>query len=303
MNLIGKAHLHVDNLKIMNEDMESSVLDYVALMKPRVMSLVVFSSIAGIFMAPGHIGIFESMIIVLCISMASGASAAINMWYDRDIDAIMTRTKNRPIVTGKIEADEALAFGIVLSFFSVFILAICVNLLSAFLTFLAIIIYVFIYTIWLKRTSIHNIVIGGASGAIPPMIGYAGAGGGIDLASFSMFLIIFLWTPPHFWSLAILRQSEYKKCNVPMLPVIKGDHYTKIQIIIYIILTMISSFIPYFLGIVGNLYFIVSILLGLYFLYISFKLLGNKCKPYFVFSYSIIYLFAIFTFMMIDKSI
>lgn len=283
------------------DNQESSVLDYIALTKPRVMSLVVFSAIVGIFMSPYSIGFFQSFVIILCVCLGSGASAAINMWYDRDIDAIMTRTQDRPIVKGRIEPDEALTFGIILAFFSVFILYVCVNSLSALLMIFAIFIYVFIYTIWLKRTSTANIVIGGASGAIPPMIGYAGASGGIDLMSISMFLIIFLWTPPHFWSLAILRQSEYKKCNVPMLPVIRGDHYTKIQIVIYVILTVISSLIPYFLGKVDSLYLVASILLGIYFLYISLKLLYNSCKPYFVFTYSIIYLFSIFTFMMIDK--
>jgi protoheme IX farnesyltransferase len=280
---------------------DSSVLDYISLAKPRVMSLVVFSSIAGIVMAPGKISIIETIVIILCICLSSGASAAINMWYDRDIDSIMTRTKDRPIVSGKIDAIEALSFGIIFSFFSIFLLAICVNFLSAFLTLLAILIYVFIYTIWLKRTSIHNIVIGGAAGAIPPMIGYAGACGKIDLVSFTMFLIIFLWTPPHFWSLALLRQSEYKKCNVPMLPVIKGDYHTKIQIIIYVILTIIASLIPYFLNVVGNIYLLFAISSGIYFVYISFRLLKQYCKPYFVFTYSILYLFGIFTFMMIDK--
>jgi protoheme IX farnesyltransferase len=280
---------------------DSSVLDYLVLAKPRVMSLVVFCAIAGIFMGPGKISLIESFVTILCVAMASGASAAINMWYDRDIDSIMTRTKDRPIITGKIEPDEALSFGIILGFFSVFLLAICVNILSALLTLSAILIYVFIYTMWLKRSSIHNIVIGGASGAIPPMIGYAASNGGVDLASFSMFMIIFLWTPPHFWSLALLRKSEYAKCNVPMLPVVKGDKYTKIQIIIYAGLTFFASLALYLLNMVGNIYLVCALILGLYFVYISFRLLYGSCKPYFVFAYSILYLFAIFGLMILNK--
>ena len=281
---------------------ESSVYDYIILAKPRVMSLVVFSSIAGLIMGPNNIGLIQSFIVILCICLASAASAAINMWYDRDIDSVMIRTKDRPIVTGKVPPDEALAFGIIFSFFSVYILYVCINTISAILTLLAILIYVFIYTIWLKRRSIHNIVIGGASGAIPPMIGYGAAGGGIDLVSLSMFLIIFLWTPPHFWSLALLRKSEYAKCNVPMLPVVKGDYYTKIQIIIYAILTVIASIIPYMLGVVGLTYFISSLILGLYFIYIARGLLRDSYKPYYIFGYSIFYLFAIFLVMILDKN-
>ena len=282
-------------------NMESSVADYIALMKPRVMSLVIFTAITGIVLSPGNVNLVESIVTIICVAVASGASAAINMWYDRDIDSLMTRTINRPIVTGYIIPEEALAFGIILAFFSCFILFVCVNFITGILTVASIFIYVFIYTMWLKRISVQNIVIGGAAGAIPPMIGYSASNGAVDTFSIMMFLIIFLWTPPHFWSLAILRKNEYEKCGVPMMPVIKGEQYTNKLILIYTILTFVSSLMPFFLGYLKLPYLLTSSIWGLYFTFLAIKIYHNKYPHYKFFRFSIIYLFAIFGLMIIDN--
>lgn len=284
------------------DDETSSVSDYVTLMKPRVMSLVVFSGIVGMIMAPGYIHPLLGFISILCILAGHGAAAALNMWYDRDIDAIMQRTQKRPIVTGKISPDDGLAFGIILSFFSVMILSLCVNFLAGFILLITILFYVFIYTIWLKRSSVHNIVIGGAAGAFPPMIGWAAVTGSISLESIILFLIIFMWTPPHFWSLALYQSKDYKKCNIPMMPIIKGDDYTKNQIILYTILTVLSSLLPLVVNMNHIIYGAAASILGSIFLYYAFALKQDpkNTKAPRMFFFSIIYLFALFIAMIID---
>lgn len=275
---------------------DSSIKDYILLMKPRVMSLVVFTAFCGLLLAPGNIHPLISACAILFIAIGAGSAAAINMWYDRDIDAVMKRTQKRPIVTGIVEPDEALAFGIITAIFSVLFMALCVNLLSGALLFFTIFYYIFIYTIWLKRSSTYNVVIGGVAGALPPMLGWAAVTGDISWQSFSLFLIIFTWTPPHSWALALFRLKDYQDCNVPMLPVIKGLQHTKMQILAYSIIMIITSIIPYFLGMVGISYLLLSLILGVGFLYFAIKLFFDYDNYYAkkLFYYSIIYLFAIF---------
>jgi protoheme IX farnesyltransferase len=210
----------------------ASAGDYVALLKPRVMSLVVFTGLVGLYLAPGALHPFLAFVAVLCIAVGAGASGAINMWYDRDIDAAMSRTRARPIPAGRVEPADALSFGVVLSLFSVMIMGLAVNWVAAALLGFANAYYVFVYTIWLKRRTPQNIVIGGAAGAFPPMIGWAAVTGGVSLESLVLFLIIFMWTPPHFWSLALYKEGEYAKAGVPMLPVVAGKAETRRQILI-----------------------------------------------------------------------
>lgn len=274
----------------------SSVMDYIRLMKPRVMALVVFTSFSGLWLAPGYIHPFIACIAMICITLGAGSSAAINMWYDRDIDAIMERTKNRPLVTKAIEPDDALAFGVVMAFFSVFLMGLCINLLSAMLLLFTILYYVIIYTMWLKRTSMQNIVIGGVAGALPPVIGWVAVTNDISLSSLVLFFIILTWTPPHSWALALFRSNDYKACNIPMLPVVKGEYYTKKQMLIYSILMCITSLMPFFLGMSTITYLAIAIVLGLIFLYYSIAIFNDKNHKQSkkLFAYSIFYLFVIF---------
>ncbi|WP_121542800.1 heme o synthase [Candidatus Rickettsia colombianensi] len=276
---------------------QSTVKDYILLMKPRVMSLVIFTGFVGMWLAPYSVHPFIAGIVVVCIALGAGSAGAINMWYDRDIDSLMKRTQKRPIVRGAIEPDEALSFGLITGFFAVFFMALCVNLLASFLLLFTIFYYICIYTIWLKRRSIQNIVIGGVSGALPPVIGYAAVSNTISLESIILFLIIFIWTPPHSWALALFCNEDYKNCKVPMMPAVKGNLYTKKQILIYSILLFIVSLMPFFIGMNNFIYLIISGILGLVFLYYSGSLfydtLDNKQAKRF-FAYSIFYLFFIF---------
>ena len=277
--------------------MGGSVKDYIMLMKPRVMSLVVFTAFCGMIMAPGNIHPLIAFVSILCTTLGAGSSAAINMWYDRDIDAVMKRTQKRPIITGAIEASEALSFGVITGVISVVLMALCVNLISAALLATTILYYIFVYTVWLKRSSVQNVVIGGAAGALPPMIGWAAVSGDISWQSFSLFAIIFIWTPPHSWALALFRVQDYRDCSVPMMPVIKGELYTKKQIFFYSILMIITSLAPYFLGMAGLVYLSVAIVSGLIFLYYAAMLFKDDAKhsrAKKLFWYSILYLFAIF---------
>ncbi|NBO18896.1 MAG: protoheme IX farnesyltransferase, partial [Proteobacteria bacterium] len=212
---------------------ESTVGDFVTLMKPGVMSLVVFTGVAGMAVAPGHLHPLQMFLTLLCIALASGAGAAMNMWYDRDIDAIMARTASRPIPAGRVVPDDALAFGLFLGAFSVMIMGLALNWVAGLLLASAIAFYVLIYTMWLKRSTPQNIVIGGAAGAFPPMIGWAAVTGDITLESVLLFAIIFLWTPPHFWALALFKNGDYAKAGVPMMPVVKGAAHTKQLMIFY----------------------------------------------------------------------
>jgi protoheme IX farnesyltransferase len=287
-----------------NYETGASVKDYFMLMKPRVMSLVVFTAIVGMFLAPGNIHPLIGFVAILCITIGAGSAAAINMWYDRDIDAIMKRTQKRPIVTGRVLPDEALAFGAITGILSVIMLAFCVNIISAVLLAFTILYYVYIYTIWLKRSSVQNVVIGGVAGALPPMIGWSAVTGDISLQSFSLFAIIFIWTPPHSWALALFRSDDYKNCNVPMMPVIKGGLYTKKQIMFYSILMFFISLSPYFLNISNELYLITAIIFGLVFLYYAARLFSDNEKNQLaknLFWYSILYLFIIFLSLIIFR--
>ena len=279
------------------DNIGGSVKDYFMLMKPRVMSLVIFTAISGMLLAPGNIHPLIAFVAVLCIAIGAGSAAAINMWYDRDIDAIMKRTQKRPIVTGAVKADEALAFGAIIGIIAVIMMAVSVNIISAVLLAFTILYYVYIYTIWLKRTSVQNVVIGGVSGALPPIIGWTSVTGNISWQAFSLFAIIFIWTPPHSWALALYRADDYKNCNVPMMPVIKGILYTKKQIMLYSILMFFISLAPYFLNISTYLYLITAIISGLIFLYYAVNLFTDTEQNQVakkLFWYSILYLFIIF---------
>ena len=283
------AGIHIDSS-------DPSVKDYLALMKPRVMSLVVFTAFCGLSLAPGNIHPLIAVSAILFITIGAGSAAAINMWYDRDIDAIMKRTQKRPIITGAINPDEALSFGIVTGVLSVILMALCVNITSAILLSITILYYVFIYTIWLKRSSIQNVVIGGAEGALPPMIGWAAVSGEVSWQSFTLFAIILMWTPPHSWALALFRVQDYRDCGVPMMPVIKGDQYTKKQIFLYSILMVITTLLPYLLGMSSQIYLALALTLGAGFIYYTIKLFVDANNKYAkkLFWYSIFYLFAIF---------
>jgi len=287
---------------IMSKPEQSDVMDYVGLMKPGVMSLVIFTAIVGMLLNPVPINPIIAFVATLCIAVGSGSAGAINMWYDRDIDSIMTRTKNRPIVVGKIDQEDALAFGVVMAFFSVFVMTVCVNYLAGFLLLLTILIYVFIYTIWLKRTTPQNIVIGGISGALPPLIGWAAVSNSISIEPLILVMIIFLWTPAHFWALALYRSEDYRKANIPMMPVKFGQDFTKIHVVIYTLLTVACSFLPYIVRMSGVIYISSAGILGIIFTYYAFTLIkdtNNKYAPR-MFFYSIIYLFLIFVSILLD---
>ena len=282
---------------------EAGVGDFVALLKPRVMSLVVFTGFAGMVAAPGHIHPLLAAIAVLCIAVGAGAAGAINMWYDRDIDALMTRTRDRPIPAGRMDPSETLAFGVVLSIGSGLTMALAVNFAAAALLALSIGFYVFVYTMWLKRRTPQNIVIGGAAGAFPPMIGWAAVTGDVGLASIALFLIIFMWTPPHFWALALFRAGEYARAGVPMLPVVAGTRATKLHILAYSALLVPVGTLPSFLGVTGLVYAATSVVLGLVFLAGAVAVWrddGDRAAKA-LFGYSIIYLFLLFALVMIDR--
>jgi heme o synthase len=285
--------------------MESSVRDYISLLKPRVMSLVIFTAIAGVYLAPQSIHPFLAFISILSISIASGAAGAINMWYDRDIDNIMTRTKKRPIPAGRMLPENALYLGIFLSFLSVMLMGLALNFLSALLLAFSIFFYSYIYTVLLKRHTAQNIVIGGAAGALPPLIGWVSVTNNLSLEPIILFLIIFLWTPPHFWALSLYSNHDYRAAKIPMLPVVAGIKATKLQIIIYTILLAIVALLPYFINFLGAFYLVVSLILNGIFLALSFILYYDEqnkiAKKTFV--YSILYLFLLFLSAMIDKAI
>ncbi|MCV3735501.1 heme o synthase (plasmid) [Rhizobium sp. TRM96647] len=288
---------------------EATARDYFELLKPRVMSLVVFTALAGLVLAPGHINPVIGVIALLCIAVGAGASGALNMWYDADIDAVMSRTAKRPIPSGRIRPREALAFGLTLSAFSVAILGLAVNWLSAGLLAFTIFFYAVIYTMWLKRSTPQNIVIGGAAGAFPPMIGWACVTGGVSVESIVLFLITFLWTPAHFWALALFKMKDYADVGVPMLPNVAGEKTTKHQIMIYAVLTAIISVVPSCLGFASLGYGIFAAAMGAVFVWYSVGVLrmpeGDRAMvpAKKLFAYSIFYLFAIFAGLMIDRAL
>ena len=278
--------------------------DYIQLLKPRVMSLVVFSGLAGLLVAPGALHPILAVVAVLCIAVGAGASGAINMWYDRDIDAVMERTKQRPIPTGRIDSGDALGFGIVLAVGSVTVMGLALNVVAALLLALAILFYVFVYTMWLKRRTPHNIVIGGASGAFPPMIGWAAVSGGVSVESLVLFALIFFWTPPHFWALALYRAGDYEKAGVPMLPVVAGQRETKRQMLIYTVLLLPIALAPTLLGIAGWLYGAVAMVMGLAFVGAAVAVWRDETDraPKRMFAFSIFYLFVLFALMIADRT-
>ncbi len=284
-------------------DSGSTVNDYFALLKPRVMTLVIFTAIAGLLIAPGTIHPFIGFVTIACVALGSGAAGCLNMWYERDIDAIMERTKNRPIVTGKISPDDALHFGILISSFAVILMGLAVNVLAAAILLLAILFYLFVYTIFLKRRTAQNIVIGGAAGAFPPVIGWVAVTNQITLEPIFLFLIIFLWTAPHFWALALYKSTDYAKANIPMMPVLHGDSYTKKNIVFYTILTFICVFAHYYLFNYSLFYLTIITGFSIKFAQIVFKLYfdkKNKSAPK-LFGFSMIYLFVIYLSMVIDR--
>jgi len=234
------------------------VRDYVELLKPRVMSLVVFTGLVGVLIAPVHLHPFESALAVLAIALGSGAAGAINMWYERDLDALMARTRNRPLPMGRVAPDDALGLGVLLSIFALLLMALAANFVATALLAAAILFYVFVYTIWLKRRTPQNIVIGGAAGAFPPIIGWAAATGDVSAVGIALFLLIFLWTPPHFWALALYRSDDYARAGVPMLPVVAGARITKWQMLAYTLALMPVALVPTFLGSAGWLYSAVA---------------------------------------------
>ena len=298
------------NTKDVSQDTNNlgSPYDYINLMKPRVMSLVVFTAFVGYYNAVPVLGNsinpFLASIGIFAIALGAGASGVLNQWYDKDIDVLMDRTKNRPIPSGKIQPSEALSFGIITSILSIIILGLSINWLAASLLAFTIFFYAVVYTMWLKRQTVQNIVIGGAAGAFPPIIGHICATGSIGVEALILFLIIFLWTPPHFWALALKTKLEYKLVNIPMLPNVKGDKSTKWHIFLYTLILVIFSTLPYFFDFNSIFYLAFSLSLGFKFLFEAYNLL--KIKNYDerkVFNFSIIYLFLIFSLILIDKII
>lgn len=281
---------------------DARVSDFIALLKPRVMSLVVFTGLAGMLAAPGYIDPMIGAIAVLCIAIAAGAAGAINMWYDRDIDAIMTRTARRPIPAGRVDPAEALGFGVVLTLFSIVVMGLAVNWVAATLLASASFVYVFVYTIWLKRRTPQNIVIGGASGAFPPMIGWAAVTGDVSLASFALFMLIFLWTPPHFWALALFKRGDYARAGVPMLPVVAGPESTRRQMLFYALLMIPTAMAPGLLGATGAVYLYGATALTVLFAGGTAAVLFDQGDRWArrLFFYSILYLFLVFALLIGD---
>lgn len=285
---------------------ESRISDFFELLKPKVMSLVVFTGLAGMWAAPGFSAMhpFLAVVAIACLALGAGAAGAINMWYDRDIDAIMNRTKERPLPTGAIEPSEALAFGLIASLASIVIMALATNWVAAGILAFANAFYVIIYTMWLKRSTPQNIVIGGAAGAFPPMIGWAAVTGDITLMPLILFAIIFFWTPPHFWALSLFANEDYKRAGVPMLSVTHGSKNTKIQMMIYTLILIPLSISPAFLGLASPAYGIVAALLGILFFISNLRVLMHEDLKHakIMFGYSVFYLFALFLMVMIDAS-
>jgi protoheme IX farnesyltransferase len=286
---------------------DAGVGDFIALLKLRVMSLVVLTGVAGLVAAPVRMHPLLAAIAVLCIAVGAGAAGAINMWYDRDIDAVMTRTRSRPIPAGRMDPAEALAFGVVLAIASVLTMALAVNYAAAALLALSIAFYVFVYTAWLKRRTPQNIVIGGLAGALPPAIGWASVTGGLAIEPLVLVAIIFLWTPPHFWALSLFRADDYARAGVPMLPVVRGKTETRHQIAIYTALVVLSGFLPVVLGFAGPLYLAANIVFGGWFGLGSIRVArerDSEREPNArrLFAISILYLFALFAALIVEQS-
>ena len=301
---MSSSKLKKDNLS--QEDL-LNFSELFKLMKPRVMSLVIFTCAVGLLTAPTMVSTQDAIIGILLVSMGAGAAGALNMWYESDLDALMSRTCLRPIPTGKVNKNQALIFGITLSVISVVALDYFTNRISAGILLFTIIFYVLIYTIWLKKRTSQNIVIGGAAGALPPVIGWTIATGSLSLEPFVFFLIIFFWTPSHFWALSLYKSDDYKKANIPMLPLTNGIETTKANIFVYSLLMLPVIIFPYVINFVGLVFLIPSLLLTIYYNYLCFdlyrfkknKFSAKKAKS--IFGYSILYLFLVFVLFLIDK--
>ncbi|MEW9834602.1 heme o synthase [Mesorhizobium marinum] len=286
---------------------EATAGDYLELLKPRVMSLVVFTAFVGMAATPATLNPFVALIAIVSIAIGAGASGALNMWYDADIDAVMKRTVSRPVPAGRVLPEQALVFGLVLSALSVMTLGVFVNWLAGGLLAFTIFFYAVIYTMWLKRWTPQNIVIGGGAGSFPPMIGWAAATGSISLESVILFLIIFLWTPPHFWALALFKSDDYARAGIPMMPNVAGETSTKRQIFVYAVLTAVVGGLPWVLGYAGAVYGVASAALGLGFVWYAWNVLlmpaGDRAmRPAkSMFGYSLLYLFAIFALYLADS--
>jgi protoheme IX farnesyltransferase len=285
---------------------EADVADYIALLKPRVMSLVVFTALVGLLIAPVHVHPVLAFTSILCIAAGAGASGALNMWYEADIDALMSRTANRPIPRGRVTPPEALAFGVTLAFFSVMTLGILVNWLAGALLAFTIFFYVVIYTMTLKRWTAQNIVIGGAAGALPPVVAWAAATGSLSVEPFLLFLIIFFWTPPHFWALALFRSEDYARAGVPMLPVVAGPDATRLQILLYTIVLVAVAVAPWLLGYFDAAYGVTSLALGCGMLMLALTVYRRRegrealRASRRLFAFSILYLFGLFATLLIE---
>jgi protoheme IX farnesyltransferase len=286
-------------------DLGANASDWLALLKPRVLTLVVFTGAIGLLIAPTHINPILGLVAILCITIAAGAAGAINMWYDRDIDAIMKRTTNRPIPAGRISPEGALVFGVILAFFSVLVMAMATNLVAAGILAISIGFYVFVYTMWLKRRTPQNIVIGGAAGAFPAVIGWSAATGSVTLLPVLLFLIAFFWTPPHFWSLSLYASDDYERAGVPMLPVVRGARFTRWNVFIYTLILVPFTLAPWALGLMGWIYGVTASALGALFIWYAWRVLTDKQDPTgksltkdvpakAAFKYSILYLFILF---------
>ena len=286
--------------------------DWIALLKPRVLTLVVFTGAIGLLIAPGHINPVLAFTAVLCIAVAAGACGAINMWYDRDIDALMRRTRSRPIPAGRMPPEAALGFGVFLAVASVLTMFLATNAAAAAILALSILFYVFVYTVWLKRRTPQNIVIGGAAGAFPPVIGWAAVTGGVSLVPLVLFAIIFVWTPPHFWSLSLWANADYERAGVPMLPVVKGARATRRQVFLYTLLLGACAVLPWVMGFSGPVYLAAAVALSGGFVLCAWRVLRDRqdaagasltrdAPAKAAFKYSLYYLFALFTALAVDR--
>jgi heme o synthase len=283
----------------------ATVGDYIALMKPRVMSLVVFTALVGLAVAPGSLHPVAAFTALLCIAVGAGAAGALNMWYDADVDALMTRTARRPVPMGRVRPGEALAFGLTLGSFAVVVLGLLVNWVAAALLAFTIFFYVVIYTIWLKRSTPQNIVIGGAAGAFPPMIGWAAVTGSLSLEPVLLFLIIFFWTPPHFWALALYRTEDYARARIPMLPVVSGDASTRRQIMLYTLVLVPLGVAPWAFGYTGALYGVTALVNGAIMVMLGWQVF-RESRPSErasrnLFAFSILYLFLLFAVLLVER--
>jgi protoheme IX farnesyltransferase len=297
---------------VLSTSLGGAASDWLALLKPRVLTLVVFTGAIGLVIAPVHMNPILAVTAIFAITVAAGAAGAINMWFDRDIDAIMKRTSTRPIPSGRISPEGALAFGVVLALLSIMVMAMASNWTAAFILALSIAFYVFVYTMWLKRLTPQNIVIGGAAGAFPPVIGWAAATGSVSLLPILLFAIIFFWTPPHFWALSLYASGDYERAGVPMLPVVKGARHTRVCVMVYTLLLVPVTLAPFVLGLCGRIYGISALVLGALFVAYSWGVLYDRQQPNGVsltkdaparaaFKYSILYLFILFGACAVDR--